>query len=103
MIARIWRGRTAAADAEAYAAYVERTGIAGYRATPGNRGAWLLRRVDGESAEFLTLSLWESIDAIRAFAGPEHEKAVFYPEDDAWLKERDLTASHWDVVDGADT
>ena len=61
-----------AATAEQYAAYVERTGIAGYRATPGNRGAWLLRRVEGESAEFLTLSLWESLDAVRAFAGPDH-------------------------------
>lgn len=101
MIARMWRGRTAAADAADYADYVERTGIAGYRATPGNRGAWLLCRIDGDSAEFVTLSLWDSTEAIRAFAGPDHEAAVFYPEDDAWLTQRETRATHWEVVEGA--
>ena len=69
MIARIWRGAVRAEDAAAYAAYAEQTGIEGYRRTAGNRGAWLLWRTEGDRAEFITMSLWESRAAIEAFAG----------------------------------
>lgn len=99
MIARIWRGAVRAEDAAAYAAYVQRTGIEGYRRTPGNRGAWLLWRVDGDRAEFVTMSLWESRAAIEGFAGQDIEMAVFYPEDDQFLVERDLTVRHYEVAD----
>ena len=58
----------------------------------------MLRRLEGDRAEFLMLTFWESMDAIRAFAGEEEETAVFYPEDDRFLVERDLTASHWEVI-----
>lgn len=98
MIARMWRGGTRAEDAEAYAGYVARTGIAAYAATPGNRGSWLLCRIEGDLAEFLTLSLWDSLDAVRAFAGEDVERAVFYPEDDHWLIERDPLARHYLVA-----
>ena len=47
MIARLWRGAVRAEDAAAYAAYVQRTGIEGYKGTPGNRGAWQLWRTEG--------------------------------------------------------
>ena len=47
-------------------------------------------------------TLWDSLDAIKAFAGPHYETAVFYPEDDRFLVERDLTSSH-DVVERAPT
>jgi heme-degrading monooxygenase HmoA len=99
MIARIWRGAVRAGDAEAYAAYVQRTGIEGYRRTPGNRGAWLLWRVEGGIAEFVTLSFWESRSAIEGFAGQDINKAVFYPDDDRFLIERDLTVRHYEVAD----
>jgi len=101
MIARIWRGAVRAQDAPAYAEYVQQTGIAGYQRTPGNRGAWALWRVQGDLAEFITVSLWDSRAAIGAFAGPDIDKAVFYPDDDRFLIERDLTACHYDVA-GAD-
>jgi heme-degrading monooxygenase HmoA len=97
MIARIWRGAVRAQDADEYAAYVEETGIAGYRQTPGNRGAWLLRRTDGERTEIVTMSFWDSREAIEGFAGEDIEKAVFYPEDDRFLVERDLRVTHYDV------
>ena len=51
MIARIWRGAVRADDATAYASYIQETGIEAYKATPGNRGAWLLWRPDGDKAE----------------------------------------------------
>jgi heme-degrading monooxygenase HmoA len=100
VIARIWRGATRADDAEAYIDYLRRTGLREYRETPGNLGAWVLWRRDGDRAEFLTLSFWESEAAIRGFAGEDIERAVFYPEDARFLTERDLTVSHYQVETG---
>jgi heme-degrading monooxygenase HmoA len=97
LIARIWRGATRTTDASAYVDYLRGTGLAEYRATPGNRGAWVLWRTVGERAEFITLSFWESRDAIRGFAGDQIERAVFYPEDDRFLVERELTVEHYEV------
>ena len=98
MVARIWRGAVRAADGDAYADYMQGTGIAGYVETPGNRGAWMLRRDIGELTEFVMFTLWDSLDAVRAFAGEDYETAVFYPEDDHFLVERDLTSSHYTVA-----
>jgi len=98
MIARIWRGAVRAQDAPAYAAYVQRTGIEGYQSTPGNRGAWLLWRTEGDRAEFITVSFWESRAAIEAFAGQDISTAVFFPDDDQFLIERDLRVNHYEVA-----
>jgi heme-degrading monooxygenase HmoA len=102
VIARTWRGAVRAADAEAYAAYIQATGLAAYAATPGNLGAWLMYRLADDRAEVQTMSLWESMDAIHGFAGDDVERAVFYPEDDRYLVDRDLVAHHW-VVTGVAT
>ena len=99
MIARMWRGATRRADAAAYARYVADTGMTAYRATPGNRGAHLLQREVGELTEIITLSFWDSLDAIKGFAGEDIERAVFYPEDDRYLVERDLRVTHFQVID----
>lgn len=98
MIARTWRGSTAAADADAYLNYLRRTGLGAYAATAGNRGVVGLRRVRDGRAEFLLLSLWESMDSVRRFAGADPGRAVFYPEDDRFLIERDVRVDHFDVV-----
>jgi heme-degrading monooxygenase HmoA len=78
MIARIWRGWTAPEE--------------------GNRGLSILHRRDGDREEFLTISLWDSLESIRAFAGDDIQRAVFYPEDDRYLVERELTVSHFEYV-----
>jgi heme-degrading monooxygenase HmoA len=97
MIARVWKGTVRQSDGDAYVRYLQETGVAAYAATPGNRGVWMLRRdVDGLT-EFVMFTLWESLDAVKAFAGDEHERAVFYPEDDRFLVDRDLTATHYEV------
>lgn len=101
MIARIWKGAVRREDGEAYAEYMRETGVAAYAATPGNRGVWMLRREVDDRAEFVMFTLWESLDAVRAFAGEDHERAVFYPEDDRFLIERDLFSTHYDVVTDA--
>lgn len=95
----MWRGATRRADAAAYAGYVAETGMVAYRATPGNRGAYLLQREVGELTEIVTLSFWDSLDAIKGFAGEDIERAVFYPEDDRYLVERDLRVTHFRVTD----
>jgi heme-degrading monooxygenase HmoA len=98
MIARIWRGVVRSDDADAYAQYIRDTGFAEYGRTAGNRGAWMLRRDEGGETEFITLSMWESRDAIKAFAGDDIEAAVLYPEDEKYLLGAS-TIAHFDVVD----
>jgi heme-degrading monooxygenase HmoA len=98
VIARVWRGRTAADKANAYGAFLERTGLADYRATPGNRGTLVFRRVEGEAAEFVLVSFWDSFEAIKGFAGADVERAVYYPEDDEFLLEKERNVSHYRVV-----
>src|SRR3954454_10579087 len=99
MIARTWRGWTARADADEYVEYLRRTGIEEYRATPGNRAAYILRRNDGDRTEFVTLTFWDSMEAVAGFAGSDVEQAVFYPEDVRFLVERETTTSHYEVVE----
>jgi heme-degrading monooxygenase HmoA len=65
MIAQIWRGAVRKQDGNAYARYMQDTGLAGYTSTPGNRGVWILRRDVGEKTEFLMFTLWDSLDAIK--------------------------------------
>ncbi|HET9007439.1 MAG TPA: antibiotic biosynthesis monooxygenase [Actinomycetes bacterium] len=97
MIARIWKGAVRQQDGDAYARYMQETGVAGYAESPGNRGVWMLRRdVDGRT-EFVMFTLWDSLEAVRAFAGDDYEAAVFYPEDERFLVERDLTTTHYQV------
>ncbi|MDQ3793266.1 MAG: antibiotic biosynthesis monooxygenase, partial [Actinomycetota bacterium] len=79
MVARIWHGVTAAAKVEEYLDYLNETGVPDYRATEGNRAVYVLRRVEGERAHFLTLSFWDSMEDVKRFAGPETERAKYYP------------------------
>jgi heme-degrading monooxygenase HmoA len=97
MIARIWKGAVRRGDGDAYARYMRETGVAAYARTPGNRGVWMLRRDVEDRTEFVMFTLWDSLAAVKAFAGEDYETAVFYPEDDRFLVERDLTATHYQV------
>jgi len=97
MIVRIWRGWTRPDDAEDYAEYILGTGIVEYKATPGNQGAYLVSRPDGDRTEFLTISFWDNSESIVAFAGEDIDQAVFYPEDDRYLVDRETTVKHFTV------
>ena len=85
-------------DGDEYAEYIHETGFSEYAGTAGNRGAWMLRRDEGGETEFITLSMWDSRDAIKAFAGEDIEAAVLYPEDEKYLT-GDSTITHFDVAD----
>jgi heme-degrading monooxygenase HmoA len=98
MVTRTWRGSTRAADADRYLAYMQRTGFKALRETAGNLAVACLRRITDDRAEFVVVSLWRSRDDIQAFAGADIERAVFYPEDERFLVDRDLHVTHYDVV-----
>jgi heme-degrading monooxygenase HmoA len=99
MIIRIWHGRTAAERADEYAAFLQRTAIPDYRVVPGNEGALVLRRAGTAGDEFLTVSLWTSLDAIRGFHGDDIEVAKYYEEDEEFLLEFEPTVVHYEVVE----
>jgi hypothetical protein len=67
------------------------------RATPGNRGVLGLRRDDGNQTEFLFISVWESIDVTRGFAGEDVERARYYPEDREFLLSLEPTVRHYEA------
>jgi heme-degrading monooxygenase HmoA len=98
MIARTWHGVTQVSKANEYLDYLKRTGVAEYEKTEGNRGVYVLQRVDGDQAHFLLLTLWESEDAIKRFAGSEIEKAKYYPEDEKFLLELEPNVTHYEVL-----
>ncbi len=102
MIARIWRGWVATERVDDYVGYIEGTGIAEYRRTPGNLGAQMLTRDLGEGrTEVLTLSWWESLESVRGFAGDDIEVAKLYPDDDDYLVDREVTVTHYEVASSA--
>lgn len=98
MIARTWHGVTDVSKASEYLDYLKKTGVAEYQKTEGNRGVYVLQRVDRDWAHFLLLTFWESEEAIKRFAGPEIEKAIYYAEDEKFLRELEPTVTHYEVL-----
>ena len=98
MIARLWHGRVPASKADAYRAFLIARAIPDYRSVPGNLSVRVLERHEGEVTHFITLTFWESLDAIRAFAGQDAEIAKYYPEDAGFLLEYEPRVVHYEVV-----
>ena len=98
MIARFWRGVTQKSTADEYFAYLQKTGLKEYRSTEGNRGVYVFRRIEDDRATFLLMSLWESYEAIKRFAGSNFEKAVYYPEDKKFLLELEPNVVHYEIL-----
>jgi heme-degrading monooxygenase HmoA len=99
MIARTWRGWVRTERAAGYVEYIARTGLSAYTKTPGNLGAemWTADLGDGRT-EVVTVSWWSSRADIEQFAGKNIEIAVFYPEDDDYLIDRETTVTHFEVA-----
>ena len=98
MIARMWFGRTKAEDYDAYLAYVEESGVAALRETAGNRGVMVLRRLEGDEAEFGVVSFWDSVEDVQAFAGEDVDVARYFPEDERFLLELTPRLKHYEVA-----
>ena len=100
MIVRLWHGGVPSAKAAAYREFLNRRAVPDYRAVPGNVSVRILERAEGEVTHFVTLTEWESLEAIRAFAGDDIERAKYYPEDEAFLLEFEPMVVHYDLVGG---
>jgi len=99
MIARIWHGVTPVAKADEYLNLMRTIAIPDYRSTPGNKGAYALRRIEGDTAHFLMLTFWESETAIRTFAGEDISKAKYYDFDKNFLLELEPTSIHYEIYE----
>jgi len=97
MIARVWSGWTRPEDANAYAEGL-RERIRGQVSMPGKIGSILLSQEKGRRGEFITISFWESLYAIRDLAGDRIEQSVFFPLNDQYLVDRETSVTHFEVV-----
>lgn len=97
MIARIWHGATPTAKADEYLEFLQQRAIPDYRGTPGNLAVYLLRRAEGDVTHFLTLTHWDSLESIAAFAGADISRAKYYPEDAGFLLEFEPTVQHFEI------
>jgi len=94
----VWRGRTLASKADEYARYLDDSGVAKILATRGNLGVTILRREEKGETEFLVMSFWESIEAVRRFAGRDYGKAVILPRDREYLIRVEPNVVHYEVL-----
>ncbi len=97
MICRMWHGITPRSKADAYASFLGRRAIPDYRSVPGNLGAAVLRRDDGQLTHFMTVTHWESEECVRTFVGDDLLQARYYPEDQAFLLEFEPQVQHFVV------
>ena len=98
-ITRIWHGRTRADDADEYLRYVIDTGVADYKSVPGNLSVEIWRQIDGDTCHFWTVTKWESFESVKRFAGDDHEKAKYYPEDSRYLLEFEPDVRHCETFE----
>lgn len=99
MIVRIWHGRTKREDAESYRRFVIETGMKDYTSTPGNLGAQIWQRNEGDITHIWTVSWWTDMESIKAFAGQEIEAAKYYDDDKKYLLEFEPNVMHADAFD----
>jgi len=98
LIARIWHGHTPAAKAEEYTKYIYEAGIKKIESIPGNRGVQLFRRIDDKYGDFTVISYWDSIEAIKRFAGEKYEETHNLPKDPEYLVDMEPTVKHLTVL-----
>ena len=100
MIARVWHGVVPQAKADGYGEYLSNSdrGVRDYQKLPGNRGVWLLRRMEDDRAHFLLMSFWDSREAIQAYAGSDIDQAQYFAYDRECLIDPEPTVMHYEVL-----
>jgi heme-degrading monooxygenase HmoA len=98
LIARIWHGQTAATMADDYTDYLYEEGVRTIARIPGNCGVEMLRKVGEEIADFQVISYWDSLEAIKLFAGDDYEKVRHLPNDAKYVIGAEPTVEHFEVV-----
>jgi heme-degrading monooxygenase HmoA len=99
MVTRIWHGATPASKSDEYLNLMRAVAIPDYRSTQGNKGAYALRRMEGDTTHFLMVTFWESEEAIRAFAGDDISVAKYYDFDKDFLLELEACSTHYEMYD----
>ncbi len=97
MILRTWHGRTALKDAAAYEKFMTERAGADYASVDGFRKLYFTRRDEGEISHFLLVTVWDSLDAVKRFAGDDPSKAKYYPEDDRYLLEKEAASLNYAI------
>lgn len=97
MIARVWKGWTKTWNADAYEKLLRETVYPGLRKLNGYHGGYILRKNGKDESEFVTVNFFESLEAVKAFAGPQYESPVFEPEARRLLSRVEPVARHYDV------
>jgi heme-degrading monooxygenase HmoA len=97
MIARVWRGWTTAENADACEKLLQQVVYPELRSIGGYLNGYILRHDNKDECEFVTVNFFESLDAVKAFAGPDHEVPVFEPEARRLLSKVEPRAHHYDV------
>ncbi len=98
MITRLWHGWTTRENADRYEQLLRAEVLPGIHRIAGYQGAQLLRRDAEEGVEFVTLTFFESMQAVRDFAGQDYEAAVVPPEARAILSRYDSKSIHYETV-----
>lgn len=98
IIARIRHGRVPRSKAEAYRRFLIKRAVPDYESTEGNLGVYILERREGNVTHFLVISFWESMDAIKRFAGDDVEAAKYYEKDKDFLLEFEPKVQHYTIV-----
>ncbi len=97
MIVRMWHGRVEASKADEYAEFMKARAVPDYSSVEGLKKLLFLRRSESDVAHFLLVTHWDSMEAVKKFAGERPEKAKYYPEDDDFLLEKEETSALYEV------
>jgi len=97
MIARLWHGTVPIEKSDAYLKKMRVVALPGYTKIEGNKGAWVLHRIDGDIAHYEMLTFWQDVESIKRFAGEDYEVAYYYDFDDEFLIEKEPHVRHWDL------
>ena len=98
MIVRMWRGSAIPEKADDYVKHLQMSVLPELRQIDGFQGVYLMRQDSSEEVEFVVLTLWESMAAIRKFSGENAEVAVVAPSAQSLFREYDSTVKHFEVV-----
>lgn len=98
MIARVWHGSTKPQNADSYEGMLKPELLPGISKVPGFKGSYFLKRAVGSEVEFITILLWESLDALKQFAGEDYEASIIPEERRNLLSKHDEKAAHYEVI-----
>lgn len=97
MVARVWHGRTPLDKADEYRQYLFDVGVKKIATLPGNRGVQMMVAKTADQGEFMVISYWDSVDAIKGYAGANYTKVHDLPRDKDFLIDKESLVRHFDL------